>query len=76
MISLVEISKNTEVKKAICPQCKKTIHSIGFKKGSTCNGITVVCKFCGRVFEVKADQKAKLTKFKCICAKIREICAS
>ena len=55
MISLVEISKNTEVKKAICPQCKKTIHSIGFKKGSTCNGITVVCKFCGRVYEVKAD---------------------
>jgi transcription elongation factor Elf1 len=55
MISLVEISKNMEVKKAICPQCKKTIHSIGFKKGSTCNGITVVCKFCGRVFEVKAD---------------------
>lgn len=54
-IVLTEIPKTTEVKKAICPHCKKTIHAVGFMKDSKCNGITAVCKFCGRVYEIKAD---------------------
>ena len=52
---LEEIPKDTEVKKAICPHCKKTIHAVGFTKGSKCQGITVVCKFCGRIYSIKAD---------------------
>lgn len=54
-ITLSEISKNTEIVKAICPSCKKTIHAVGFMKDSKCDGITVVCKFCGRVYKIKAD---------------------
>lgn len=52
---LEEIPKDTEVKKAICSHCKKTIHAVGFTKGSKCQGITVVCKFCGRIYSIKAD---------------------
>lgn len=54
-IVLNEIPKSAEVKKAICPHCKKTIHAVGFTKGSKCDGITVVCKFCGRVYSIKAE---------------------
>lgn len=55
MIKLTEIPKSTEVKKAICPHCKKAIHTVGFMAGSKCRGITIVCKFCGRVYEATAD---------------------
>ena len=54
-IKLSEIPKNTEITKAICPSCKKTIHAVGFKKESKCDGITVMCKFCGKCYEIKAD---------------------
>lgn len=55
MISLKEIPKTTEIVKAHCPHCKKTIHAVGFTKDSKCNGITVICKFCGRVYSITAD---------------------
>jgi len=55
MIKLTEISKNTEVTKAICPHCKKYIHTVGFMKGSQCKGITTVCKYCGRIYEINAQ---------------------
>lgn len=54
-IQLEEIPKNTKITKAICPHCKKTIHAVGFIKDSKCQGLTVVCKFCGRVYSIKAD---------------------
>ncbi len=54
-IKLTEIPKNTEIQKPTCPHCKKTIHAVGFTKGSKCEGITVVCKFCGRAYSIKAE---------------------
>ena len=54
-IKLSEIPKNTEIVKATCPSCGKTIHTVGFTKGSKCDGITVMCKFCGKCYEIKAD---------------------
>lgn len=54
-ITLQEIPKTTEITKAICPHCKKKIHAVGFTKGSKCSGITVVCKFCGHVYIIKAE---------------------
>ncbi len=55
-ITLTEIPKNTPFQKTTCPHCKKKIHSVGFTKGSKCEGITVVCKFCGRTYSIKAEQ--------------------
>lgn len=54
-IKLTEIDKTTPISKAVCPHCKRTIHSVGFTAGSKCEGITVVCKFCGRVYAVKSE---------------------
>lgn len=56
MIKLTEISKKTEITKAVCPHCNKYIHTVGFMKGSQCSGITTVCKYCGRVYEVTATK--------------------
>lgn len=49
---LKEVSKDIKISKAVCPVCGKKIHSVGFMENSKCEGITVVCKFCGRVFEI------------------------
>lgn len=53
MITVVEISKDTKVKKAICPHCKKPLYNVGLMEGSKAQGVTTVCKFCGRVYEIK-----------------------
>ena len=54
-ILLKEIPKTTVIAKAECKNCHKTIHSVGFMENSKCEGITVVCKFCGRA---QSDHKA------------------
>lgn len=54
-IQLKEIPKTTKIVKATCPHCKKTIHAVGFTDGSKCDGITVICKFCGRVYSITAN---------------------
>lgn len=53
-ITLTEIPKSTNVIKARCSFCNKVIHSIGFMEESKCEGITVKCKFCGRIYVVAA----------------------
>lgn len=51
-ILLKEIPKSTKIFKATCKNCHKTIHSVGFMENSKCDGVTVVCKFCGQTYSI------------------------
>ena len=57
MIVIETIEK--PVKRITCPSCHEKIKGVGLIPGSHINGLTFKCRRCGKLWEIKEDEKER-----------------